>query len=83
MSSDPNGSAKAKQVDNRGDVGVAWLPDGRLVAMEYDGHISVMNADGSNRSILFQQHLPLSGLSVCPRWRQRAVFHAEQRQQGD
>jgi Tol biopolymer transport system component/predicted Ser/Thr protein kinase len=66
MSSDPNGSAAAKQIDNRGNVGVGWLPDGRLVSMEYDGHISIMNADGSNRSIIFQQHLPLSGLSVCP-----------------
>jgi len=64
MSSDPGGS-EVKQIDNRSDVGVAWLPDGRLIAMEYDGHISVMNADGSNRSIIFQQHLPLTGLSVC------------------
>jgi eukaryotic-like serine/threonine-protein kinase len=66
MSSDGNGSATAKEVDNRGDVGVGWLPDGRLVAMDYDSHISVMNADGSNRSIIFQEHLPMSGLSVCP-----------------
>ncbi|MGO9564220.1 MAG: protein kinase domain-containing protein [Candidatus Korobacteraceae bacterium] len=66
MSSDPNGSSAAKQIDNRGNVGVGWLPDGRLVSMEYDGHISIMNADGSNRSIIFQQHLPMSGLSVCP-----------------
>ncbi len=65
MSSDANGSANAKEVDNRGDVGVGWLPDGRLLAMDYDGHISVMNADGSNRSIVYQEHLPLSGLSVC------------------
>ena len=48
-----------------GHVSVGWLPDGRLVAMDYDGHISIMNADGSNRSIVFQEHLPMSGLSVC------------------
>ena len=66
MSSDANGSATAKEIDNRGDVGVGWLPDGRLVAMDYDSHISLMNADGSNRSIIFQEHLPMSGLSVCP-----------------
>ncbi|MGA2904908.1 MAG: protein kinase, partial [Candidatus Korobacteraceae bacterium] len=66
MSSDANGSSNAKQIDNHGDIAVGWLPDGRLVAMDYDGHIAIMNADGSNRSIIFQQHLPLSGLSVCP-----------------
>ena len=66
MSSDSNGSATAKEIASHGDVGVGWLPDGRLVAMDYDSHISVMNADGSNRSIIFQEHLPMSGLSVCP-----------------
>jgi hypothetical protein len=65
MSSDPNGSANAKQIDNHGDRGVGWLPDGRLVTMDYDSHISVMNADGSNRTIVYQEHLPMSGMSVC------------------
>ncbi len=65
MSSDANGNANAKQVDNHGDIGVGWLPDGRLVAMDYDGHIAIMNGDGSNRSIIYQEHLPMSGLSVC------------------
>jgi Tol biopolymer transport system component/predicted Ser/Thr protein kinase len=65
MSSEPNGSASAKEIDNRGDVGVGWLPDGRLVAMDYDGHIAIMNADGSNRNIVYQEHLPMGGLSVC------------------
>ena len=65
MSSDPNGSATAKEIDNHGDVRVGWLPDGRLLALDFDGHISVMNADGSNRSILYQEHLPMFGLSVC------------------
>ena len=65
MSSDPNGSADAKQIDNHGDRAVGWLPDGRLVTMDYDSHISVMNADGSNRSIVYQEHLPMSGMSVC------------------
>ncbi len=66
MSSDSNGSANAKEIDNHGNTNVGWLPDGRLLALDYDGHISVMNADGSNRSILYQEHLPMSGLSVCP-----------------
>jgi len=65
MSSDPNGSVNAKQIDSRSDVGVGWLPDGRLLAMDYDGHISIMNADGSNRSVIYQQRLPMGGLSVC------------------
>ncbi len=65
MSSDPNGSANAKQIDNHGDRAVGWLPDGRLVAMDYDSHISVMNADGSNRTIVYQEHLPMSGMAVC------------------
>jgi serine/threonine protein kinase/Tol biopolymer transport system component len=64
MSTDP-GASQAQQIDNHGDVGVGWLPDGRLVALDYDGHIAIMNADGSNRSIIFQEHLPLVGLSVC------------------
>ena len=64
MSAEPN-AADVKQIDNHEDIGVGWLPDGRLVAMDYDGHIAIMNGDGSNRSIIYQQHLPMSGLSVC------------------
>ncbi len=52
-------------MDSHGDIAVGWLPDGRLVAMDYDGHIAVMNGDGSNRSVIYQQHLPMGGLSVC------------------
>ena len=52
-------------IDDHGDIGVGWLPDGRVVAMDYDGHIAIMNGDGSNRSIIFQEHLPIGGLSVC------------------
>ncbi len=33
--------------------------------MDYDGHIAIMNADGSKRSIIYQEHLPMGGLSVC------------------
>ena len=66
MSSDPNGSANAKEIDNHGDISVGWLPDGRLVAMDYESHIATMNADGSKRNVIYQEHLPMSGLSVCP-----------------
>jgi Tol biopolymer transport system component len=64
MASDAN-AASLSQIDNHEDVGVRWLPDGRLLTMDYDGHIAVMNADGSNRTIVYQQHLPMTGLSVC------------------
>ena len=66
MGADPKASLEAKQVDNHGDIGVGWLPDGRLVTLDYDSHVSLMNADGSNRSIVYQERLPMSGLSVCP-----------------
>jgi Tol biopolymer transport system component len=65
MSSDRNGSDQAKQIDNHGDIGVGWLPDGRLVTIDSDGHIATMNGDGSNRTIVFQEHLPMGGLTVC------------------
>ncbi|MDR3749499.1 MAG: protein kinase [Acidobacteriota bacterium] len=66
MSSEPNSSATAVQIDNHGDINVGWLPSGGLVTLDYDGHISTMNADGSNRNVIYQQTLPLQGLSVCP-----------------
>ena len=64
MASDAN-PASLKQIDNHQDVGVRWLPDGRLLTMDYDGHIAVMNADGANRTIVYQQHLPMAGLTAC------------------
>ncbi len=45
---------------------MGWLPDGRLVTMDYDSHIAIMNADGSNRSVIYHENLPMGGLSVCP-----------------
>src|SRR5271166_6980025 len=66
MSSEANGSSAAKQVDNHGDINVGWLPDGRLATLDYTGHIATMNADGSGRNVIFQQNLPMQGLSVCP-----------------
>jgi Tol biopolymer transport system component len=66
MSSEPDGSAHAVQIGNHGDINVAWRPDGTLVTLDYDGHIATMNADGSARNVIYQQTLPLQGLSVCP-----------------
>ncbi len=65
-SSDAAPGAPLAEVDNHGDIGVEWLPDGRMVTLDYDGHISVMNGDGSNRNVVYQQNLPMQGLSVCP-----------------
>ena len=78
MSSDAN-PASLKQIDNHEDVGVRWLPDGRLLTMDYSGHIAVMNSDGSSRSIVYQQHLPMAGLSVCPDG-QHALFNMPNQQ---
>ena len=66
MASDAISSSTATEVDNHGDISVAWLPDGRLLAMDYDSHIAVMNADGSNRNVIYKERLPMGGLAVCP-----------------
>ncbi len=66
MNLDAGGNAAPKQVDNHGDINVGWLPDGRLATLDFDGHISTMNADGSNRNVIYQQNLPMQGLTVCP-----------------
>ncbi len=66
MSLDAGGNSTPKQVDNHGDINVGWLPDGRLITLDYNGHISTMNADGSSRNVIYQQNLPMQGLSICP-----------------
>ncbi len=66
MSLDASGNAMPKQMDNHGEINVGWLPDGRLITLDYDGHISTMNVDGSSRNVIYQQNLPMQGLSVCP-----------------
>ena len=66
LSADAGPASSVTEVDNHGDINVGWLPDGRLLAMDYDSHIAVMNADGSNRNVIYKEHLPMGGLSVCP-----------------
>jgi len=78
MASDAN-PASLKQVDDHQDVGVRWLPDGRLLTMDFNSHIAAMNADGTNRTILYQQHLPMAGLSVCSDG-QHALFNMPNQQ---
>jgi Tol biopolymer transport system component len=66
MPSDPNASGTPQPVDAHGDTGVGWLKNGRLLVLDYDGHISSMNVDGSDRNVVLQTNLPIFGLSVCP-----------------
>ncbi len=66
LSSDTTSGSNATEVDNHGDITVAWLPDGRLLTMDYDSHIALMNADGSNRNVIYKERLPMGGLSACP-----------------
>ena len=79
MSADPGSSSTPALVDDHGDISVAWLPDGRLLAMDFDSHIMVMNGDGSNRSVIYKEHLPMGGLSACPDG-EHALFFMPNRQ---
>ena len=60
MSSEPQLPPRNPQaIDTHGDVAVGWLKGGRLLALDFDGHISTMNADGSDRNVVFQTDLPI------------------------
>jgi Tol biopolymer transport system component len=63
---DSDGKGQVAEISSRRESGVGWLPDGRLVASDDDGHILTMNADGSNRNVVFQAKFPINGISVCP-----------------
>ena len=65
MPSDPNAAAKPQAIDTHGDVGVGWLKGGRLLALDFNGHISAMNQDGSDRNVIYQTDLPILAMSVC------------------
>jgi serine/threonine protein kinase len=62
---DSKSSATPAAIDSHTDTSVGWTKDGRLVAIEYDGHIDMMNADGSNRTEVYANKLFMFGLSVC------------------
>ncbi len=72
LSSDPH-AAVPPAIDSHGEVGVGWLKGGRLLALDFQGHISSMNADGSDRNVVFQTDLPILGMSVCADG-ERALF---------
>ncbi len=66
MSAQPNAPPATKAIDRREDTGVGWLPDGRLIVTDENGHIATLNSDGSNRTEVFSDRVFLYGLSVCP-----------------
>jgi eukaryotic-like serine/threonine-protein kinase len=66
MPAELNANPDPPAIDSHGEVGVGWLKDGRLLALDLDGHISTMNADGSERNVIFQTDLPIGVMSVCP-----------------
>ncbi len=65
MSSEPNPPGAPTMVDNREDAYVGWTNDGKLVAIDWEGHIVSMNADGSNRTVVYSNRLFMTNLSVC------------------
>ena len=73
MSSEPHSTANPQAIDTHGDVAVGWIKGGRLLALDFDAHISTMNADGSDRNVVFQTDLPILAMSVCPDG-ERALF---------
>ena len=64
MSSVPNATVP-QPVDTRGDVAVGWLKAGRLLVLDFEGHISTLNENGSDRNVVFQTDLPIFGMAVC------------------
>jgi len=61
----PKFAEQPAPIETRGDVNVGWLKDGRLLLTDYEGHLSAIDPDGSNRNMLFETTLPIIGLSVC------------------
>jgi serine/threonine protein kinase/Tol biopolymer transport system component len=66
LSADPKAPGAPNLIDNHQDVYVGWTNDGRLVALDWNGHVVTMNADGSNRTTAFSERFFLIDLSVCP-----------------
>ena len=66
MAAGPKAGGEPQPIDNKGDVFVGWLKDGRLLVTDHEGHIATINADGSDRNVIFESNLPIVGMSVCP-----------------
>ena len=65
MSSEPNAPGAPTMVENREDAYVGWTNNGKLVAIDWEGHVLSMNADGSNRTVVYSSKLFMTSLSVC------------------
>ena len=65
MPASPNAGSQNPPVDKGGAVSVSWLKDGRVLVSDYEDRISTMNADGSNRNVVFETNLPIVNMSVC------------------
>ena len=79
LSAGPKAPGTPDIVDKHQDVFVAWTKDGRLVALDYEGHVVTMNADGSNRTTVLSERSFLMHLSVCPDGR-HALFSMANKQ---
>jgi serine/threonine protein kinase len=66
LSSEPNAPGAPTAIDNHEDVYIGWTKDGRLVALDWEGHVVTMNAEGSNRTEVYSERLFMLDLSVCP-----------------
>ena len=79
LSSQSNAPGAPTLVDNRDESYVDWMKDGRLIVLDFDGHISVMNADGSDRNVIYSERLFMIDISVCNDG-QRALFSMPNKQ---
>ncbi|MDR3748999.1 MAG: protein kinase [Acidobacteriota bacterium] len=79
LSAQPNTPGSPAMIDNRGDTSVDWMKDGRLVVIDYDGHIATINADGSDRNVIYSERLFMMNIAVCGDG-QRAIFSMPNKQ---
>jgi serine/threonine protein kinase/Tol biopolymer transport system component len=75
----PSAAGAGPPVDTHGAVGVGWLKNGRLLAYDYDDRIVSLNADGSDRNVVFENNLPIVNMDVCPN-SDRVLFAMPNRQ---
>lgn len=65
LAAGPKTQGEPQSIDTRGNLSVGWLDDRRLLVADFGGHIATINADGSDRNVIFQTNLPILGVSVC------------------
>ena len=65
LPSEPNAPA-AQPVDTHSDANVGWLKAGRLLVLDFDDNLAALNADGSDRNVVFRPDMPIFGMVVCP-----------------